>query len=124
MKEGAQGRIRTISTNECVPVQFQLLEFVVITGIANMRFSAPCQREWSWYIDCGGLRILGYRSEIDIASSFAIITGDTVRFTLSGEPHALSARDFCIVPQCILRHDARSTITCLIALPDDDEEFS
>jgi hypothetical protein len=41
MKESALGRIRTISMNECVAVQFQLRELVAITTIADVNLDGP-----------------------------------------------------------------------------------
>jgi hypothetical protein len=41
MKESALGRIRMISIFECVPIRFELREFVAITTIADMDIFCP-----------------------------------------------------------------------------------
>ena len=72
-------------------------------------------------IDFDGLRILDYTSELETASSFAVIrvppgvghaeawskrsdkyyyvADGAIEFTLAGEVHTLTAGDFCVVPQ-------------------------
>ena len=72
-------------------------------------------------IDFSGLRILDYTANLDLASSFAVVTvppggshpvtwskrsdkyywvvAGTLDFALDGETHTLSAGDFCLVPQ-------------------------